>query len=103
MFHIQLIRIKNNQTFQRVVEKVDHQEEILLRDLWTDYIGFHDNPDLAVRYFTIVRDMFYSRLSLQNMNYEFMHNLMNEARELMQQITKTVGAGIQMNRAHGGN
>lgn len=88
MFQIQLIRNKNIQAFKRVAETIDQKEDVVLQDLWTDYIGFHDNPDLAIRYFNIVRDMLYTRLNLQNINYPFLHSMMNEARELMQQIIR---------------
>jgi len=95
MFQLQLIRSKNNEAFYKAAEKIDQREEIILRSLWTDYIGFHDNPDLAIRYYTIVRDMLYARLSFQNMNYPYLRSVMNEARELMQQIVRQSAVEIE--------
>lgn len=88
MFHIQLIRNNHIQAFKNVADAIDRKEELILREVWIDYIGFHDNPDLAIRYFNIVRDMFYTRMSLQNINYTFLHNLMSEAKDLMQQVVR---------------
>jgi AcrR family transcriptional regulator len=88
LFQLQLIRSKDNRSFHQVAEKVDQREEILLRDLWSDYIGFHDNPTLAIKYYGIVRDMLYTRISPQNMNYTFLHNSMTEAKLLMDQIVR---------------
>ena len=91
MFHVQLIRAANPE-FNRVAEIIDQQEDLILRPVWADFIGFHDNPDLAIRYFDIVRDMFYTRMSLQNMNYPFLHDLVTEARVLMQEIAESKAA-----------
>src|SRR5687768_4221977 len=57
MFHLQLIRSKDNPLFYKTAEKIDQQEEILLGELWSDYLGIHNHPTLAIRYFGIVRDM----------------------------------------------
>lgn len=86
MFHLQLIRRKDNQSFSNVAQEIDEKEFVLLRELWSDYLGIHEHPDLAMRYFSVVRDMFYARMSFQNMKYPFLHNLMDEARMVMQQI-----------------
>jgi AcrR family transcriptional regulator len=88
MFHIQLIRIKNRPAVDKIVETIDQKEDHILRDVWSHYIGFHDRPDLAIRYFNIVRDMLYARMSMQNITYGFLHSVMAEAKELMQQIVK---------------
>ena len=87
MFHLQLIRSKDNQLFYKTAEKIDQQEEPLLGDLWADYLGIRDNPSLAMRYFSIVRDVLYARLSFKNLNYSFLHSLIVEAKAVMQQMT----------------
>ena len=70
------------------IENAAKNEDYSLFLIDTNYIGFHDNPDLALRYFNIVRDMFYTRLSLENLHYQFLHNLMGEAKDLVQQIVR---------------
>lgn len=91
LFQMQLIRNKNP-TFYKIAETIDQNENVILRKVWSDYIGFQNNPDLAIRYFNIVRDMFYTRMSFQNLHYPFLHNLMTEAKDLIQQIAEQQAA-----------
>ena len=91
MFHLQLIRSKDNPLFYKTAEKIDEQEDLLIGELWSDYLGIHD-PNLAVRYFTIVRDMLYARISFRNFDYHALSNLMAEAKTVMQQITENNAA-----------
>ena len=88
MFHLQLIRNKDNKIFYETAAKIDKEEDQILGTLWSDYLGIHQNPDLAIRYFNVVRDMFYARISLQNMEYPFLHKLMAEAKVVMRQIAE---------------
>lgn len=92
MFHIHLLRSQNNPSFYRTAQVIDEREDFLLRDLGSDYLGIHEHPDLALKYFNIVRDKFYARMSHQNMNYPFPHHLMTEARVVMQQFTNSKSA-----------
>jgi hypothetical protein len=92
LFHIKLIRSKPESAFYKVAEKIDQQEDLILRDVWTEYIGFHDQPDLAMRYFNIVRDMFYTRMNSDNMDYPFLQSLVVEAKAVMQQIVESKSA-----------
>ena len=86
MFQLHLIRNGKSIIF-KAAEMIDQREEILLRDLWADYLGIHDNPSLAIRYYSIVRDMFYARVNLKNLEYPFLHKHMAEAKAVMQQMT----------------
>ena len=88
LFQMQLYRCKNNPAFYNAAEMIDQKEDVILRGLWSDYLGFGDKPDLAMRYFTIVRDMFYARVSLQNLTYEFQRKLATEARMLVHQMAE---------------
>jgi len=89
MFQMQLLRCKNMPALRNIAEVIDQKENVILGDLWNDYLGFCDNPDLAIRYFIVVRDMFYTRASLQNLTYDFLHDLITEAKVVMQQITES--------------
>lgn len=98
MFQVHLIRIKHNALFQSIATHIDQQVDKVLSQMWGDYLGLREYPQLAIRYFNIVRDMFYARLSYRNFNYPFLHNLMNEARVVMTQITdsKTASEGAKI-------
>ena len=88
MFHVQLLRCKNKPAFYKVAEMLDQKEGEILSDLWNEYLGFNGNADLTLRYFDIVRDKFYTRVSLQNLTYEFVRDLLTEAKMLVQQMTE---------------
>ena len=86
MFQQQLIRSPVSSPFYKAGKKLDGLTDILLRDLWSDYLGLNEDPDIAVRYLDIVRDMFYARITFQDFNYPFLRNLVTEAKVVMQQI-----------------
>ena len=54
--------------------------------LWCDYLDIPSDSDLGMRYYAIVRDMFYTRISFQNLNYTFLHNMVADARTIMNEI-----------------
>ena len=87
LFHLQLIRSKNNLLFYKTAEQIDQQEDVLVGELWSEYLGIQDHPALAIRYFNIVRDMLYARISSKNFDYHTLHTLMAEAKAVMQQMT----------------
>jgi AcrR family transcriptional regulator len=89
VFHVQLIRCSNNPVFYNLAKALDQKEEILVRHLWSEYLGFQENPDLAMRYFIMIRDMFYTRASLQNITYEFLRDLTGEAKDVVNQLTES--------------
>lgn len=92
LFHMRLIRSKPASVFYKVAERIDQQEDVILREVWTEYIGFQDQPELAIRYFTIVRDMLYTRLNSDNLTFSFLQSLMTEAKTVMQQIVESKSA-----------
>jgi len=89
MFHLQLIRRKDNPLFYKTAEQIDQQEDGIIGELWSDYLGIHDHPELAIRYFNIVRDMLYARINFNNFDYHTLHKFMAEAKAVMQQMTDT--------------
>lgn len=88
MFHMQLVRSRPNSSFYNAAKEIDEREDTYVRDLWSDYLGLNDRPDLAIRYFDIVRDMLYARLSSPDFNYPFLHKVMTEAKTVMLRISR---------------
>lgn len=94
IFNMQLLRAKDNLVFVQLAEAIDKKEDELIGKLWSAYLGIGDNTELAVRYFIIVRDMAYARMSVQNLDVSFLRNLMTEARAVLQQVShKGIVAG----------
>lgn len=88
LFHMQLIRNKENPLFANLIERIDREERNALQELWSDFLGFHDEPALAMRYFDLINGKFYSRVSFSNFDYPFICGLITEAKVLMQQIVE---------------
>jgi AcrR family transcriptional regulator len=88
MFQMQLLRSNHNESFYRVARTIEEKEDALLGEVWSAYLGIPTETEVAVRYFNIVRDMFYARMSLQNMNYTFLLKLMNTAKVVVEQANR---------------
>ena len=88
MFQVQITRNKDNHLFYHASEKVDRLVDLGVRQLWCEYVGILDNKDVAMRYYDIVRDMFYTRVTFKNLNYPFLHDLVSEAKLLIQDIAR---------------
>jgi AcrR family transcriptional regulator len=90
MFQVQLTRNKEHHSFYKVSEVVDQRVNQTLHKLWSDFIGVQHSQDLTLRYYFIVRDMFYTRISFSNLNYQFLRDFVSNAKGLIDQIAAQV-------------
>ena len=88
MFQVQLYHTKSKPAYYNLAEMIDEKEGPILQHVWNEYLGFDNNPDLAIRYFVIVRDMAYRRISLQNMTCEFLRKIFTEAKVVLSQTVE---------------
>jgi len=88
MFQMQLTRTKSNPYFQKMVELVNQMQETILSPVWCDYLGVDNNSDLGMRYFNIVRDTFYFRVTFQNFSYLHLQNVLGEARIILNNLSE---------------
>lgn len=95
MFQVQLIRM-NESASLRVAEMIDQEQVNILRDVWSKYLGVYDNPGLAMRYFVMVRDMCYARISIKNISAPLLRELIAEAKALMRRMVES-NAALQLN------
>lgn len=91
---MQLVRNRNVPLFTETFRQVTHKIDQALLPLWVTHIGITNNPDLALRYFEIVRDMFFSRITSTMLNYKYLHNLAHEARTIVLELNQD-GAGTK--------
>lgn len=87
MFQMQLFMVKNNQLFQSIAGQIERKENTIVQPLWSEYWGIADNPDITIRYFNIVRDMFYARITFENFEYSYLKNLIAETKEIIHQVS----------------
>jgi len=48
MFQMQLVRCSKNHTLYNVATLIDQKEEKLIEELWSEYLGFVENPKLSM-------------------------------------------------------
>lgn len=81
--HMQLVLNRHVPLFFDAYKQVNVKADRVILPLWSVFIGIPEQPELALQYFEQVRDMFYSRISNNTLNYEFLHALVHEAREIV--------------------
>jgi hypothetical protein len=87
---MQLVRNRHHPLLFESFTKVNKKVDPVILPLWSEFIGLTHNPDLAYRYYEQVRDMFYSRITLEDMNYNFLAALLGEARAIVDEMLKDV-------------
>jgi AcrR family transcriptional regulator len=84
--HMQLVRNKHikllNDYFTRINMFVD--QGILPH--WADYVGLSDNMPLALQYFEMIRDTFYSRVTIETYRPDFILRFVREAKQLVAEL-----------------
>jgi AcrR family transcriptional regulator len=86
MANMQLVRYRQHPLFNKCFVQVNDILETALIPKWAEFIGIPDNHELAHKYFEQARDMFYSRITPDKMNMEFLKSLIYEVRMLMHQL-----------------
>jgi len=87
LFQMQLDRIKDNPSIRKVSDWVDRNEDIVMKQVWCQYLGVEGNTDLAMRYFNMFRSMFYERITYKNYALPFVTGLFAEAKDVMNQLS----------------
>src|SRR6478609_12021806 len=86
MFQLQILRGKHHEPFYQVALEIDKVQEVVFQKLWSEYLCLQERPHLAIRYFNIVRDVFYARITFEEFDYDYLKRLVTEAKEVMQQL-----------------
>lgn len=91
--HMQLVMNRHLPPFFEAYKQANLKTDRAILPQWSTFIGIPDQPELALQYFQQVRDMFYSRISSKTLNYEFLHALVHEAREIVLKMSN--GKAVQ--------
>lgn len=86
MFQVELTRQKDSSSFYEASEIVDQRVNLAVQTLWCEYMDDPGHSDLSMRYYYIVRDMFYARISFRKLNYDFLRNMVSQARLLFTEL-----------------
>lgn len=86
LFHMQVVRYRQHHLLNECYAKVNDVVDTALVPSWAEFIGTPDNHDFARKYFEQARDMFYSRITSERMNEDFLRSLIYEVRGLIQEV-----------------
>ena len=67
-------------TFHQVNEAIDRASI----SVWSKYVEMSDQPELALRYFKLIRDVVYARINFDNFTPEFLRIIVSEAKAIME-------------------
>jgi hypothetical protein len=56
--------------------------------VWSKYLEMSDQPELALRYFKLIRDVAYARISFENFTPEFLRIIVSEAKAIMEETAQ---------------
>jgi AcrR family transcriptional regulator len=94
MFQVQLTRNKTQHSFYEASQVVDQRVNPEVHRIWSEFLGDYNHSHVALRYYFIIRDMFYTRISFENLNYQYLHGLAEEAKSVMTQMRKGLVAPV---------
>lgn len=86
MFHMHIFRTKNKPEFTALAQTIDEEEQTIMGERWTAYLGFKGCSEAAIRYFILVRDMINTRMSFQNLDVAFLRAGVTEAKLTIQNL-----------------
>ena len=92
-FHMQLARVRQEERYQTVYRELNALVDPQIVRLFAPYVGLNDQHELAARFFDQARDMFYSRITEENMNEPFLRNLIDDVRALIKDLMHQPGHG----------
>jgi len=86
MVQVQLSRHRSTPLFSKAYLSANQKIEQSIILLWNKHLGIINNRDLSLLCLRFLRDTFYSRISFEDFNYNFLHDLAMEARKIIQEI-----------------
>jgi len=86
MANLQMMRNRHINLFEQTFNEVSHKINGAIVTLWSEHLGLPDQPELAMRYFEMTQALFYTRVTSQNLNYELLHQIISEAKEIFDDL-----------------
>jgi len=93
MAQIQLVRNKSNPYYHGAHKLPDLKIGHAVLPIWARHINIPNNAELAFQYHSLVRDVFYARVNLDNFNYNYLRELSNESKEIIAKILRERNTG----------
>lgn len=88
LVHSQLVTYRKIDLFAKYYGLVNLIVETAVIPKWSEYIGLKSNHKVAAKLFEIFQDMFYSRITPELMNEDFLRGVITEAKSVTAQMIK---------------
>jgi AcrR family transcriptional regulator len=69
--------------FENTLSDIKQKMEKALLPVWAEYVGMPHQPNLALRYFRLMQDAFYTRLSFDRLRMDYLHEQTSELKMLI--------------------
>lgn len=91
LFNRQLRIHRNSIAFQLCFERAHSLVSNEFIHLWAEWIGMKDKPELALNVFKVATDLFYQRLTNDNLSYEWLLSFIGEVKTFLEQVIRSSG------------
>ncbi len=85
--HVQLVRNKNKLYYYGAHKEIDEKIGETILTIWSEYVSMQHDPNTALKYHGVVRDMLLTRISPENFNYNNLHQWIDEVKEIVSKDT----------------
>jgi AcrR family transcriptional regulator len=86
MVQMQLQRFRHHDICNAYYHLVNQLVDREIVPVWSAFMGIHNDPALAFQFFSLTRDLFYSRITPGNITHDFIRNLIYEVKEVTQSL-----------------
>lgn len=88
MAHMQLVRNRHHPLLARYFQKINDLVDPIVVPMIARFLNTPDNYEFAFSYYEQMRDAFYSRITFENMNEEWLRSYFNEAKEMIAKLNR---------------
>ncbi|EMS32636.1 hypothetical protein C943_00989 [Mariniradius saccharolyticus AK6] len=84
LFQMQLLRDRHIRLFWDTYNQVNNKINQGVMDLWSAEIGLP--KEVAEHFYNVVREIFYAKVTAKNLTFDFIHQILSDAKLLIQEI-----------------
>lgn len=86
MVQMQLQRFRHHDLCNAYYNLVNQLVDREIVPVWSAFMGIHHDPALALQFFSLTRDLFYSRITPENITHDFIRKIIYEVKEVAQSL-----------------
>jgi hypothetical protein len=86
MVNRQLAIAHRTDLFDTILTEVNKKITRALLPVWAEYVSLYDRPNIALRYLKLMQDAFYTRLSFDRLQMDYLHEQTVEFKSLIAEM-----------------